>query len=160
MSGFSQMFPPAPEFTDKSLGDLRGKVYMMLYPPKFQIAKPCLLSQVYIITGGASGVGLELGKMLYSHNGTVYVAARSVDRANVGIKAIETAHPNSKGILKPLAIDLADLSTVKPAVERFLAQETQLHVLVHNAGVMTPPAGSKTKTVRLRISKMMMQRQD
>jgi len=91
--------------------------------------------------------------MLYSHNGTVYVAARSIERANVGIKAIETAHPNAKGILKPLAIDLADLSTVKPAVKRFLSQENQLHVLVHNAGVMTPPAGSKTKTVRLRISK-------
>ena len=48
-----------------------------------------------------------------------------------------------------MVLDLADLSTVKPAVERFLAMEDRLHVLVHNAGVMMPAAGSKTKLVSL-----------
>lgn len=44
-------------------------------------------------------------------------------------------------------IDLSDLATVKPAAEAFLASESRLDVLVHNAAVMTPPAGSKDKMV-------------
>jgi len=44
-------------------------------------------------------------------------------------------------------VDLADLTTVKPAVEKFLEKEEKLHVLVHNAGVMVPPEGSKTTQV-------------
>ncbi|KAL9120713.1 MAG: hypothetical protein Q9187_002733 [Circinaria calcarea] len=83
--------------------------------------------------------------MLYGKNGTVYVAARSAERSNVGIKNIEAAHPKSRGKLMIMVLDLADLSTVKPAVEKFLAIEDRLHVLVHNAAVMMPPVGSKTK---------------
>jgi retinol dehydrogenase-12 len=41
-------------------------------------------------------------------------------------------------------VDLADLSTIKPAVEKFTAQEARLDVLFQNAAVMTPPAGSKS----------------
>jgi NADP-dependent 3-hydroxy acid dehydrogenase YdfG len=32
-------------------------------------------------------------------------------------------------------VDLADLSTIKPGVEKFLAQESRLDVLTNNAGV-------------------------
>jgi len=46
-----------------------------------------------------------------------------------------------------MVIDLSDLSSIKPAVETFLAEENRLDILVNNAGVMTPPEGSKTKTV-------------
>lgn len=47
-----------------------------------------------------------------------------------------------------MVVDLADLGTVKGAVDEFLGREDRLDVLVHNAGVMTPPAGSKDKLVR------------
>lgn len=57
--------------------------------------------------------------------------------------------PNSKGILKPIVIDLADLNSIKPAADAFLKEEVRLDVLVHNAGVMQPPTGSKTKLVSL-----------
>jgi retinol dehydrogenase-12 len=46
-----------------------------------------------------------------------------------------------------MVVDLADLQTVKPAVESFLAREHRLDVLVHNAAVMSPPSGSKDKLV-------------
>jgi retinol dehydrogenase-12 len=103
--------------------------------------------QVFIITGAASGVGFELAKILYLRNGAVYIAARSSKRADDAIKRIQIDLPVSKGRLIPLVIDLADLATIKPAVEQFLKQESRLDVLVHNAGVMEPPIGSKTKLV-------------
>lgn len=41
-------------------------------------------------------------------------------------------------------MDLADLSTIKGSVQKFLEQEDKLHVLFNNAGVMNPAPGSKT----------------
>ncbi|KAH7374071.1 putative short-chain dehydrogenase [Cadophora sp. MPI-SDFR-AT-0126] len=126
-STFSAMFPPAPTFTEKDLPSLTGKVY--------------------IVTGAASGVGFELAKILYLAGGTVYIAARSTTRCEGAIDKIktQTSGVKSSGKLESMVVDLADLRTVKGAIDEFLRRETRLDVLVHNAGVMTPPAGSKDK---------------
>lgn len=79
----------------------------------------------------------------------MYVAARSTSRCNVAIQKIKaTTNMQIKGgKLESMILDLADLSTIKPAAEGFLGKEERLDVLVHNAGVMTPPKGSRTKAV-------------
>ncbi len=123
----SALFPPAPTFTEKDLPSLSGRVI--------------------IITGAAGGVGFELSKTLYAKGGIVYIAARSEQRAMDAVSKIKTEIPKSTGTLMSMVIDLADLTTIKPAVEAFLKQESRLDVLIHNAGIMEPPAGSKTKLV-------------
>jgi retinol dehydrogenase-12 len=131
LSRLSAFFPPAPRFTDNSL--------------------PSLLGKVFIITGSASGVGFELAKMLYVAGGTVYIAARSTARCQGAIEKIieQTAGKGrgKKGKLESMVVDLADLRTVKPAVESFLQREQRLDLLMHNAAVMTPPPGSKDALV-------------
>jgi len=74
----------------------------------------------------------------------VYVAARSEEKANAAITSLKADHVDSKGALIYLHLDLADLTTIKASADSFLSRETQLHVLFNNAGVMTPPAGSRT----------------
>jgi retinol dehydrogenase-12 len=132
----SALFPPAPTFTEKDLPTLAGKVI--------------------IITGAAGGVGYELAKMLYAKGGTVYIAARSEKRSMDAISKIKTEIPKSTGTLMSMVIDLADLATIKPAVDAFLKQEHRLDVLVHNAGIMEPPAGSKTKLVSTICSSLVL----
>jgi len=122
---FSQIFPPSPKFTESSLPDLSGKVY--------------------IVTGSSAGVGKELARLLYSRNATVYVAARSAERANAAIAWMKERHPSSTGVLRFLKLDLNDLEGIKPSAEEFLAKEKRLDVLFNNAGVMVPPKGSTTK---------------
>lgn len=100
--------------------------------------------RVFIVTGGYAGVGKELCKILYQHNGTVYVAGRSRSKYDAAEAEIKKAHPGSKGKLEFLHLDLADLPTIKASADAFLAKEQRLDVLTNNAGVMTPPAGSKT----------------
>ncbi|KAF6838340.1 short-chain dehydrogenase [Colletotrichum plurivorum] len=123
-SVFTQAFPPRPHFTEKDIPDLTGRV--------------C------IVTGANTGVGKEVAQILYSKNATVYATSRSEDKGKAAIASIKEAVPDSAGKLELLALDLADLTTIKPAADAFLAKETQLHLLINNAGVMMPPQGSKT----------------
>lgn len=99
--------------------------------------------KVHIVTGGYSGVGHELVRILYSKHATIYSAGRSKDKALESIKAIKGAYPDSNGKLYFLSVDLSDLSTIKKAAEVFMSKETRLDVLTNNAGVMIPPRGSR-----------------
>ncbi|KAF4628352.1 hypothetical protein G7Y89_g9803 [Cudoniella acicularis] len=120
---FSQFFfIPAAPLTEKNCPDQKGRVFL--------------------VTGGYAGVGFELCKILYAHNATVWIAGRSASKAQKAISSIKEASSNSNGHLDFLYLDLSDLSTVKPAVHSFTAQQQRLDVLVNNAGVMYPPKGS------------------
>lgn len=103
---------------------------------------PNQLGRVAIITGGYAGVGFELAKIIYQRNGTVYIAGRNSLKAGAAISKIQTAHPDSKGRLEFLQLDLSDLSTIKGSAKDFLKREQRLDVLTNNAGVGQPPAGS------------------
>ena len=97
-----------------------------------------------MITGASSGVGAALAQILYGRDAKVYMAARSEERTHKVIDGIKAAHPNSKGSLVFLSLNLDDLTTIRRSAETFLAAESRLDVLWLNAGVMVPPAGSKT----------------
>ncbi|KAI1103708.1 NAD(P)-binding protein [Jackrogersella minutella] len=116
MSQFSQLFPPCPKFTDRDVPDQSGKVF--------------------IVTGGATGVGFEVARVLYEKNAAVYIATRTASKIQNAIENIKKQHPASKGRLESLILDLANLQTIKPAVENFISKEQRLDVLFNNAGVM------------------------
>ena len=122
---FSQFFPPRPSLTETNLPSQRGKVF--------------------VVTGGYSGVGLELCTMLYQASGSVFIAGRSKAKADSAISQIKRVHPTSQGILHFLPLSLDDLATIKPAIEIFTSKESKLHVLFNNAGVSLPPRGSVSK---------------
>ena len=112
----TQFFPPQPSWTEKSLTNLNGNVY--------------------IVSGANTGIGKEVARILYSKNATVYVAARSEPKALAAITEIKKSHTASEGKLHFLSLDLADLNNVKKSCADFLARETKLDVLFNNAGVM------------------------
>ncbi|RHZ66004.1 hypothetical protein CDV55_100755 [Aspergillus turcosus] len=116
---------PTPPPTERNLGDQTGKVF--------------------IVTGATSGYGLRLVRILYQHNGKVYLAARNAGKAQQVIEDMKRDFPESRGQLHFLHLNLSDLSTIKGSAEEFLSKESQLHVLWNNAGVMVPPQGSKTQ---------------
>ncbi|KAJ4865641.1 short chain dehydrogenase domain-containing protein [Trichoderma breve] len=121
----TEFYPPKPTFTDQDLPDLGGKVYL--------------------ITGGTSGIGFILAKTLYAKHAKVYITSRSAASGEKAISEIKESAASSRGELRYLVMDLGDLQTVVPAVKSFLAQETLLHSVWFNAGVMKVPSGSITK---------------
>lgn len=106
---WSQFFPPSPTFTDKDVELQDGRVI--------------------IITGGSSGIGMEVAKVLYAKNARVYIAGRSEQNAQQAIQQIRAAAPGAKGSLEFLHLDLSDLSSIKTSVDAFKEKESKLNIL-------------------------------
>ncbi|KIW03650.1 uncharacterized protein PV09_04973 [Verruconis gallopava] len=124
-----------------------GAKWTQFFPPKPALTKenfPSQAGKVLIVTGGNTGIGFELVKILYSKGGTVYTAARSVESISNAITSIKSECQTSepKGKLKSLVVNLSDLNLVSVAAASFLGQETRLDVLFNNAGIAQVPAGS------------------
>ncbi|KAH9973112.1 NAD-P-binding protein [Lactifluus volemus] len=120
-SWIQQSFPPKPTWGPQDIPDLTGKVV--------------------IVTGGNAGVGKETMKELLNHNAKVYLAARSAAKANAAIAELKDVTGKEAIFLQ---LDLADITAVRRSAEEFLSKESQLHILVNNAGVMTTPMEDTT----------------
>ena len=83
---------------------------------------------------GNSGIGYETTLQLALHGARVYIAGRSRDRMK---KAMEQMRASSvKQLdLHMLEMDLQNLASVKEAAVAFMKQESQLDLLINNAGV-------------------------
>ncbi|KAF2120920.1 hypothetical protein BDV96DRAFT_280987 [Lophiotrema nucula] len=143
-----------PDFPIKfSLGGVSyGTIWSQFFPPKATLTEKNLPSQkgkIFIVTGGSSGIGYELSKILYGAGGKVYILTRSEKNAIQAISEIKDAFQgrDSKdvGELIFVHMDLEDLDSVRSAASEFLAKEEELHILFNNAGVASVPAHKKTK---------------
>jgi retinol dehydrogenase-12 len=76
----------------------------------------------------------------------VYIAARNREKASKVMREIIAEAPTSKGKLCFLHLELADLMGIRGAADDFL-REDRVDILWNNAGVMTPPVGSKSLQV-------------
>lgn len=120
-------------------------VWSQLFPPKptlMEVNLPSQKGKVFIVTGGYSGVGFEICKILYRAGGRVYLAGRSEEKALQAIADIQAGDPNTEGEIVFLFLKLDDLTTIKPAVKKFTSLEARLDVLFNNAGVSNPPQDS------------------
>lgn len=93
-----------------------------------------------VVTGGASGIGIETARALASAGAEVTLAVRDLDAGHRTARDITTTTGNEQVRVAPL--DLADPGSVAAFVAGW---EGPLHVLVNNAGVMASP---ETRTAR------------
>ncbi|KAJ7054148.1 NAD(P)-binding protein [Mycena amicta] len=96
---------------------------------------PDLSSKVII------GIGKETVKVLLEHNAKVYMASRNPQKAAAAIDELQQLTSKRAVFLQ---LDLADLASVKKAADEFQSQETELHVLYNNGGIMVPPIEETT----------------
>jgi NAD(P)-dependent dehydrogenase (short-subunit alcohol dehydrogenase family) len=88
-----------------------------------------------IVTGGASGIGIETARALAKAGAAVTLAVRNKAAGETAAADINTsvgADRTDVGVL-----DLADLATVRAFTDAW--GKTPLHILVNNAGVMACP---------------------
>ena len=92
-----------------------------------------LTGKVAVVTGGYSGIGLETTRALAAAGAKVYVPVRNVD------KAAETLATIERGEVIPLPMDLGDFASVRRVVAEMLENESQIDLLINNAGIMACP---------------------
>ena len=93
-----------------------------------------LNGQRVIVTGGASGIGVETARTLAGAGAEVTLAVRSVDAGQQAAADITASTGNPRVLVAPL--DLADQGSIGAFVRGW---DGPLHVLVNNAGIMASP---------------------
>ncbi|KAL0375192.1 UNVERIFIED_CONTAM: Short-chain dehydrogenase B, chloroplastic [Sesamum radiatum] len=90
-----------------------------------------------IVTGGASGIGMETARVLALRNAHVVIAARNVEAANEVKQIILKDNKNAR--VDVLKLDLSSLKSVKAFADAFIALNLPLNILINNAGIMFCP---------------------
>ncbi|KAF3449261.1 hypothetical protein FNV43_RR09989 [Rhamnella rubrinervis] len=90
-----------------------------------------------IVTGGASGIGLETARVLALRGVHVIVAARNMDAADEAKQLI--LKDNERARVDVLQLDLSSVMSVRSFAEGFCALDLPLNILINNAGVMFCP---------------------
>ncbi|KAI1408054.1 putative steroid dehydrogenase [Hypoxylon sp. FL1857] len=135
-----------------------GAIWTQFFPPRngaplTEANLPNQTGRVFIVTGGSSGLGYELSRILYGAGGKVYILTRSKEHAEDAISRIKAHYDRSGddrakagggaqgqdagatlGTLEFIPMDLIDFTTVKAAAQEFLGREERLDVLFNNAG--------------------------
>jgi len=99
-----------------------------------------LAGRRFIITGPYSGIGRVTAQNLASRGAAVVLAGRSLERGQA--LATELRAPGDADRIEVLALDLADLASVRAAAEQVIARGGRVDGLINNAGV----AGARGRT--------------
>jgi retinol dehydrogenase 12 len=92
-----------------------------------------LSGRTFLVTGANTGIGRATAEELARRGGRVFIASRSAAKGEAAVGAIRAATGNESVFF--LALDLADLESVRACAAAFLARGEPLHVLINNAGV-------------------------
>lgn len=90
-----------------------------------------LSGRLAVVTGGYSGLGLEITRALTAAGAHVVVPARRPDVAREALSGITGVEVD--------ALDLGDLDSVRGFAERFLATGRAIDMMIDNAAVMACP---------------------
>lgn len=98
-----------------------------------------LTDQTVVVTGGASGLGIETVRALLGAGARVIMPVRDTARGEEVARELAQATGNSD--VHVLHLDLSSLKSVRQAAGEILALAPQINMLINNAGVMATPQG-------------------
>jgi uncharacterized oxidoreductase len=87
-----------------------------------------LKSDTILITGGTSGIGLEMAKQLISLGNTVIVTGRDISKLKLTKKELPSVHIYQS--------DVSDSQAIGELYSKVTADFPKLNILINNAGIM------------------------
>ena len=96
-----------------------------------------LSDRTAVVTGGGSGMGIEIVRALAGAGARVIVGDIDTDGAERARQDILEEHPGARITIRRL--DLGEFASVREFAASALADAPRLDILINNAGVMTPP---------------------
>ncbi|MGW6446451.1 SDR family oxidoreductase [Lentzea sp. NPDC055074] len=109
---------------------------------KFDVEIPDLSGQRAVVTGASDGVGLGIAGRLAAAGAEVLMPVRNQRKGEAAIAAIRRQTPGATVSLRSL--DLSSLASVDALTSGLLEEGRPVHILINNAGVMTPPERQTT----------------
>jgi len=94
-----------------------------------------------LVTGVSAGLGVETARSLAAHGAHVTGAARDLAKAETATAQVRKDAAANGGSLELVALDLADLKSVRACADALVAKGEPLDVVIANAGVMATPFG-------------------
>jgi NAD(P)-dependent dehydrogenase (short-subunit alcohol dehydrogenase family) len=107
--------------------------------------------KVAIVTGATSGLGEETARVLALAGADVVLAVRKPGLGEAVARRLRARLGPEAGALTVLELDLADLATVRPFVDRFKRGFQRLDLLINNAGIMGGPRGVTKQGFELQV---------
>lgn len=110
-------------------------------PPEL-LAKD-LTGQVYVITGGNSGIGMTTAGQLAKQGATVVIGGRRLPHATGVAAELSEGAP---GTVEALQLELDDIASINRFATAVAAKfPGGVHALINNAGVMNTPLRAKSR---------------
>ena len=111
--------------------------------PTFDITIPDLTGKLAVVTGASDGIGQVIATQLARAGAEVIMPVRSSAKGESARARIRSQVPNAKVTTR--ALDLSSLDSVAALADELNAEGRAIHILINNAGVMTPPDRQVTK---------------
>ena len=109
---------------------------------RYDITVPDLTGRRALVTGASDGIGLGIATRLAGAGAEVVMPVRNPVKGEAAVARIREQHPGARVSLREL--DLSSLASVAALGATLLAEGDPFHLLVNNAGVMTPPERQTT----------------
>jgi NAD(P)-dependent dehydrogenase (short-subunit alcohol dehydrogenase family) len=103
---------------------------------------PNLTGKRAVLTGGSDGIGLHIAQRLAAAGADLVLAVRSRSKGERAADAIRERTPNAQ--IAVYDLDLSSLESVAAFGETLRTEGAPMHLLINNAGVMTPPTRQTT----------------
>lgn len=100
---------------------------------------PDQAGRIVIVTGANSGLGLYTTQVMARKGAQVIMACRNPQKAKDAYQEVMTYAPGAK--VEVMALDLADLASVRNFAEAFKRHYDHIDLLYNNAGLMAVPYG-------------------
>ncbi|WP_020494961.1 SDR family oxidoreductase [Sciscionella marina] len=96
-----------------------------------------LSGNLAVVTGASDGIGLGLTERLAAAGAEVVLPVRNAAKGEAAVARIRQRHPEA--VLSLRELDLSSLDSVTALGATLRGENRPIHILVNNAGVMTPP---------------------